>query len=112
MPESRRFEAMGALITGGASGIGLATARRILAEGGQVTLWDVDQAKLDAATAEFGARSHAKRVDVTDPAAVERADTVRLWRSDFANGGVEALKASVAQTYRCTACDDERGGAA
>ncbi len=25
-----------------------------------------------------------------------REDTVRLWRSDFANGGVEALKASVA----------------
>jgi 3-oxoacyl-[acyl-carrier protein] reductase len=90
MPESRRFEAMGALITGGASGIGLATARRILAEGGQVTLWDVDQAKLDAATAEFGARSRATRVDVTDPAAVERAAK----EAEAAMGGVDVLVCS------------------
>jgi len=90
MPESRRFEAMGAVITGGASGIGLATARRILAEGGQVTLWDVDQAKLDAATAEFGARSRATRVDVTDPAAVERAAK----EAEGAMGGVDVLVCS------------------
>ena len=32
---------------GGASGIGLAVASRIIAEGGQVTSWDVDQAKLE-----------------------------------------------------------------
>jgi 3-oxoacyl-[acyl-carrier protein] reductase len=90
MPESRRFEAMGALITGGASGIGLATARRILVEGGQVTLWDVDQAKLDAATAEFGASSRATRVDVTDPAAVERAAK----EAEAAMGGVDVLVCS------------------
>jgi 3-oxoacyl-[acyl-carrier protein] reductase len=81
---------MGAVITGGASGIGLATARRILAEGGQVTLWDVDQAKLDAATAEFGARSRATRVDVTDPAAVERAAK----EAEAAMGGVDVLVCS------------------
>ena len=90
MPESRRFEATGAVITGGASGIGLATARRILAEGGQVTLWDVDQAKLDAATAELGARSRAKRVDITDPAAVERA----AQEAETAMGHVDALVCS------------------
>jgi len=90
MPESRRFEAMGAVITGGASGIGLATARRILVEGGRVTLWDVDQAKLDAATAEFGARSRATRVDVTDPAAVERAAK----EAEGAMGGVDVLVCS------------------
>jgi 3-oxoacyl-[acyl-carrier protein] reductase len=90
MPESRRFEATGAVITGGASGIGLATARRILVEGGQVTLWDVDQAKLDAATAEFGARSRATRLDVTDPAAVERAAK----EAEAAMGGVDVLVCS------------------
>jgi 3-oxoacyl-[acyl-carrier protein] reductase len=77
-------------LTGGASGIGLATARRILAEGGQVTLWDVDQAKLDAATGEFGARSRATRVDVTDPAAVERATK----EAEAAMGGVDVLVCS------------------
>ena len=87
MPESRRFEAMGAVITGGASGIGLATARRILAEGGEVMLWDVDEAKLDAATAELGAGSRARRIEITDSAAVERA----AQDAETAMGHVDAL---------------------
>jgi hypothetical protein len=34
-----------------------------------------------------------------------REDTVRLWRSDFAGGGLEALKASVADRAKTpTAC--------
>ena len=36
----RRFEGRVAVITGGAAGIGLATARRIGAEGGRVALLD------------------------------------------------------------------------
>ncbi len=73
MAADQRFEDMGAIVTGGASGIGLAVARRIVAEGGQVALWDVEQAKLDAATAELGKRSRGSRVDVADPTEVERA---------------------------------------
>ena len=68
-----RFEGMTAIVTGGASGIGFAVARRFLAEGGRATLWDVDQGRLDAAKAELGDRSFARRVDVTDPDDVERA---------------------------------------
>jgi 3-oxoacyl-[acyl-carrier protein] reductase len=64
---------MGAIITGGASGIGLTAAARIIAEGGQATLWDVEQAKLDAAEAKLGAKASAKRVDITNPEEVERA---------------------------------------
>ena len=48
---SERFEGMTAIITGGASGIGLTVARRFVAEGGRVALWDVDPARLKAATA-------------------------------------------------------------
>ena len=41
-----------AVITGGASGLGLAVARRIIADGGQVTLLDVqDEAGAKAAAA-------------------------------------------------------------
>jgi 3-oxoacyl-[acyl-carrier protein] reductase len=69
----RRYEGSGAIITGGASGIGLAIAKRILDEGGKVMLWDVDQAKLDAARAELGTDAHVARIDLTDPAAVGRA---------------------------------------
>jgi hypothetical protein len=70
---NERFDAMTAVITGGASGIGLAVASRIIAEGGQATLWDVNQAKLDSAQAKFGPKARAKRVDITNPEEVERA---------------------------------------
>jgi NAD(P)-dependent dehydrogenase (short-subunit alcohol dehydrogenase family) len=73
MAANGRFDAMTALITGGASGIGYAVASRVIAEGGLVTLWDVDQAKLDAAQAKFGPKVRAKRVDITNPEEVERA---------------------------------------
>jgi 3-oxoacyl-[acyl-carrier protein] reductase len=62
-----RFDGMPALITGGASGIGLAVASRIIAEGGQLTLWD------DAAQAKFGPKARAKHVDITKPEEVGRA---------------------------------------
>lgn len=70
---NERFDGMTAVITGGASGIGLAVAERIIAEGGRATLWDVDQAKLEAAQAKFGLKARAKRVDITNPEEVERA---------------------------------------
>jgi 2-dehydro-3-deoxy-L-rhamnonate dehydrogenase (NAD+) len=73
MATSERFKGMTAIITGGASGIGLAVARRFVAEGGEVTLWDLDQKRLDAAVGELGPQSRAELLDITDPAAVERA---------------------------------------
>src|ERR1700722_13977216 len=73
MAANGRFDAMTALITGGASGIGLAVASRVVAEGGLVTLWDLDDAKLDTAQARFGPKARAKRVDITNAAEVERA---------------------------------------
>jgi NAD(P)-dependent dehydrogenase (short-subunit alcohol dehydrogenase family) len=72
--DAKRFEGMTAVVTGGASGIGLGVAKRIAAEGGRITLWDQDPARLKAAVAEIGASSaRADRVDVTDPNAVEHA---------------------------------------
>ena len=73
MAANGRFDAMTALVTGGASGIGCAVASRLIAEGGLVTLWDVDQAELDAAQARFGPKARAKRVDITNAEEVERA---------------------------------------
>ena len=60
----RRFEGTGAVITGGASGIGLRTAERMLSEGGQVSLWDVDPAKVAAAKARLGERAHVARLEI------------------------------------------------
>jgi len=67
-----RFQGRTAVITGGASGLGCETARRIVAEGGRVVLWDVNDEALAAAKQHTGAE-HGMAVDVSDQQAVERA---------------------------------------
>ena len=67
-----RFAGRAAVITGGASGLGLETARRITAEGGKVVLWDLDAAALAAAQKEAGA-AHVIALDVSNAGAVEDA---------------------------------------
>ena len=63
-----------ALITGGESGIGLATARLFVSEGASVHLVGIDESKLAAAVAELGdERAIWSVADVTDETAVERA---------------------------------------
>ena len=67
-----RFAGRSAIVTGAASGLGCEVARRIVAEGGKVALWDVDADKLAAAAAEIGA-THHEAFDVSDLSAVEWA---------------------------------------
>jgi Dehydrogenases with different specificities (related to short-chain alcohol dehydrogenases) len=66
-----RFAGRTAIITGGASGLGLCVARRILAEGGTVSLWDQSDALAEAQRQLGGV--HGISADVSDPAAVEQA---------------------------------------
>ena len=54
-----------ALITGGNSGIGLATARLFIAEGAEVAITGRDQKTLDEAVAELGPNARGYRADVT-----------------------------------------------
>ena len=54
-----------ALITGGNSGIGLATARLFIAEGAQVAITGRDQKTLDTAIAELGSSARGYRADIT-----------------------------------------------
>jgi 3-oxoacyl-[acyl-carrier protein] reductase len=68
-----RFKGRSAVVTGGASGIGLAAAKRIAAEGGKVMIWDVDAGRIGTAKAQVGPGTFGIVVDVTDPAAVETA---------------------------------------
>ncbi len=61
------------LITGGASGIGLATAQAVLARGGHAIIADAAPAALDfvrGSLAQDGAAVHCELLDVTDEAAV------------------------------------------
>ncbi len=59
-----RFDGKVAVVTGGASGIGLAIARRLVAEGGRVVIGDVNRQTLEVAAAELGERGAAVEVDV------------------------------------------------
>ncbi|MCQ9370400.1 SDR family oxidoreductase [Corynebacterium sp. 35RC1] len=61
------------IITGGASGIGFATARKWVEGGGQPVLLDVSLASLEAAEAELGTRALYRQVDVTDTNSIKAA---------------------------------------
>jgi 2-dehydro-3-deoxy-L-rhamnonate dehydrogenase (NAD+) len=65
---SERFKNRVAVITGGASGVGLEVAARIAAEGGKVSLWDREAGALSKAAASISAGADTVQVDVTDPA--------------------------------------------
>lgn len=62
----------GALITGGASGLGAATARRLAAAGATVVIADLNEEGGSALATEIGGARFV-RTDVTDPASVEAA---------------------------------------
>jgi NAD(P)-dependent dehydrogenase (short-subunit alcohol dehydrogenase family) len=62
-----------AVVSGGASGLGAATARMIVAEGGHVVILDLNENAGQKLVAELGHRSRFIRTDVTDAAEVEHA---------------------------------------
>jgi 2-dehydro-3-deoxy-L-rhamnonate dehydrogenase (NAD+) len=66
-----------AVVTGGASGIGHAIARRIAASAGTVSLWDANADALAAAVPGAGG-AHTAVLDVRDYASVERARDATL----------------------------------
>ena len=61
-----------AIVTGGSRGIGLAIARRLAADGFDVSIVGRDAARLQQAAAALGSGVATAVVDVTDPAAVDR----------------------------------------
>ncbi|WP_137890699.1 SDR family NAD(P)-dependent oxidoreductase [Ramlibacter sp. 2FC] len=62
-----------AVITGGAAGLGLAIAQRMLASGARVTLWDRDPQALACAAGQLGAGVRTVAVDVSEHASVVQA---------------------------------------
>ena len=71
-----RFAERVVAVTGGASGLGLATARRLIREGARVVLLDLPGARVAEAVASLAAPAHAAAVacDVT-----ERRPPMRPW---------------------------------
>jgi len=72
MNAARELEGRVALVTGGASGIGLACARELSRRGARVAIADADERKLRRLGGKFAA-SDLYAIDVTDPAAVRQA---------------------------------------
>jgi NAD(P)-dependent dehydrogenase (short-subunit alcohol dehydrogenase family) len=98
-----RLAGKAALITGGESGIGLATARLFVSEGARVHLVGLDGDKLDAAVADLGSEHALATVaDVTDEPAVARAIAAgagRYGRFDvlFSNAGISGAVAAIGE---------------
>lgn len=84
------------MITGGAQGIGLAIAEKLLASGAAVSLWDSNEDLVRSAADELPANGtvHFCAVDVTDVKAVEEATS----QTAQALGGVDILVASAGIT--------------
>jgi 3-oxoacyl-[acyl-carrier protein] reductase len=106
-----RFKGQKAIVTGGSSGIGLAIARRLRAEGASVAVFDFDAKAFAALSVEFGAAHRFLSVDVTDEAQMNAAVTalVAEW------GGVDVLVNSAGitgisarKTHEITFADFER----
>jgi len=88
---ARRFEGLCAVVTGAGSGIGLAVANRLKAEGAKVSGWDISEPSL---TAAGSALAHCEVMDQSDAEAVANAteSTVRQL------GSIDVLVVSAAIT--------------
>ncbi|WP_119392630.1 SDR family NAD(P)-dependent oxidoreductase [Taklimakanibacter lacteus] len=82
MQFAERFKGRVAVITGGASGIGVAVAHRIVAEGGKACIWDLNAEAGAKAADAIGSQAHSVTVDVSDETSVTRAvaETVKAFR--------------------------------
>lgn len=69
----RRLEGKVAFITGGAGGIGSATARRFIDEGAQVTIADVNVDAARRVAETLGPQAYATKIDIGDEVSVKAA---------------------------------------
>ena len=76
-----------AIVTGGGQGIGFAIARRLVASGARVSLWDINEEVLASAKAELGTAASTLTVDIADFDAVAAAAA----RTAEAHGRIDIL---------------------
>src|SRR4051812_46170201 len=97
-----------AVVTGGAQGIGLAIARKLVNSGARVVIGDVDGDRAQAAAAEFGSSALGLTCNVTDENGMEAL--VARCRSEFDTVDVMVNNAGITRdkTMRNMSLDDFR----
>jgi NAD(P)-dependent dehydrogenase (short-subunit alcohol dehydrogenase family) len=91
--DTGKLEGKSALITGGSSGLGFATAQLFIAEGAQVFITGRRQAELDEAVQQLGAKATGVQGDISDPDDLDRLFNTIKQKTDrldivFANAGL------------------------
>lgn len=90
LPERLRMDDRHAVVTGAASGLGLAIAQGLLECGAAVTMLDVDGEELERAAAAIGAPASTRCCDVTQPGEIDAA----IAAAAEEHGGVHAVFAN------------------
>lgn len=72
------FKGRHAIVTGGATGLGLGIAQRLIDSGGSVTIWDRDGDAATKAAQSLGDKAHALAVDVSQQPSVAKAVAATL----------------------------------
>ncbi|MCL2419774.1 MAG: SDR family NAD(P)-dependent oxidoreductase [Conexibacteraceae bacterium] len=89
------IEGTSAIVFGGASGLGEATARRLAAAGAHVTIADLNGSRASEVAAAIGAAAAAVETDVTDPESVQRAVDAAVEAGSAGAAGSAGLRISV-----------------
>jgi NAD(P)-dependent dehydrogenase (short-subunit alcohol dehydrogenase family) len=97
-----------AIVTGGASGLGLATAEAVIAAGGKAALLDMNEAAGAAAVARLGARASFHPVNVASEPAVDAAVAAAVGAMGGANLAVSC--AGIGQAKRIVGKDGPMPG--
>ncbi|WKV12304.1 3-oxoacyl-ACP reductase FabG [Marivirga harenae] len=89
-----------AVITGGANGIGKATAEKFIAEGAQVAIWDITKEKGEETAKDLGNNTKFYQVDTTSFEQVEKA--AKQTHQDFGKIDILINNAGITQDATLT----------